>query len=515
MHSQKTKISSFWVEFTILFIILFNPVLSKYTKIDLISKNPLIVDPEHDFYRDLFTFKINDTNVYLIGVRHGADKSADLVKKTVQYLKPEAILLEVDNKRAANLVNFERDYSKVDIQAREYAKWLKYGKLSDQMNENVISEYSNLIDDLKIPKFVLELSKKVISEDRLTKILKYLKKQGKEIGVGYDECEKLDNCKFHFIDRDLEITWGRMRNPMSTFDQGQFMLSVPKLWESGERLADENELKWSEIQKFNLGIKNFRPSHCKTVFIDERDSFMVKKLIDIIGKNNNISENPKNLVMVVGVAHIEGILKTLINNQKISNLEFQKLLRVPKLNEDHGGKLVFSLISLVTILLVVSCCCFPCCYVCCCKNSCKTGQKGKSFKCEAGMYHLDLDHQDALVQVQYAENLENRSQESRCQESRSQGSRSQGSGCQGSRSQRRSGSQNGENFRIQRRSGSQNGENFRILGSQHGGSIVQAASEINIVDSSQMLQTHAHKRQSTSGYDNYQITNSGHFRNLQ
>ena len=493
MHAHTTKTTCFWVGFTILF----NPILSKYTKIDLISKSPLIVDPEHDFYRDLFTFKINDTNVYLIGVRHGADKSADLVRKTVQYLKPEAVLLEVDNKRAANLVNFERDYSKVDIQAREYAKWLKNGKVKSQVSKIVISEYSDLINDLKIPKFVLELSKKVTSEERLTKILKYLKKQGKEIGIGYDECEKLDNCKFHFIDRNLDITWRRMRNPMSTFDQGQFMLSVPKLWESGERLADENELKWSELQKFNMGIKNFRPSYCKTVFIDERDSFMVKKLMDIVDRNDKISENPKNYVMVVGVAHVEGILKKLRNNEKISNLEFQKLLRVPKLNEDHGGKLVFSLISLVAILLVISCCCFPCCYVCCCKNSCQAGRKGKSFKCEAGMYHLDLDHQDALVQVQYSENLENRSQESRCQESKSQES-----GCQTS-------------SRSQRRSGSQNSDHFRILGSHHGGSIVQAASEINIVDSSQMLQTHTHKRQSTSGYDNYQITNSGHFQNLR
>ena len=129
-------------------------------------------DP-NDFYRDLFSFKINQTNVHLIGVRHGAEKSTQLVQKTIDYIKPSAVLLEIDNNRAAKLVHLERNYSKVEAHARNYAKWFKNPDKTI-IYPNVAREYNNLIEILKLPKFMIHAARKLLPENDLVKILVYL-----------------------------------------------------------------------------------------------------------------------------------------------------------------------------------------------------------------------------------------------------------------------------------------------------------------------------------------------------
>lgn len=229
--------------------------------------------PRHQYPDDVTVITLEDKTVLLIGTAHISQYSTDLVRKVIEQEAPDAVCIELDEKRFAALSkrgNWENLDLKQVVRSRQLATLLV-----------------NLI------------------------LAAYQKKLGGQLGVlpgaellaAARSAEKM-GIPVQLCDRDVRITLRRAWSATSLPKKGYLLFSLLSSLFDTTDLTEEKLAAMRRKDSLSELINELGTAlpHTKKVLIDERDIYMAEKIKSTPGKR---------LVAVVGAGHMDGITKVI------------------------------------------------------------------------------------------------------------------------------------------------------------------------------------------------------------
>jgi len=229
------------------------------------------VFPQNQYPADIHIIQNGGRTIVLIGTAHVSQHSVDLVKDVISKERPDAVCIELDDKRYQALTE-EKRWQKLDLKSV-----IKKKQLSTLMVSLMMASYQ--------------------------------KKLGENLGVspGAELLVAAQTAQQHDIpislcDRDIRVTLRRAWKSTSFFKKGYLLTSlIAGLFDSEE--IDEKrleELKQQDVLTELMAEMGESLPAMKKVLIDERDVYLSEKIKSTPGSN---------LVAVVGAGHVNGIKK--------------------------------------------------------------------------------------------------------------------------------------------------------------------------------------------------------------
>ncbi len=235
---------------------------------------------------DVHFVKYNDKTLIIIGTAHISKQSAELVEEVITAEQPDVVCVELDKQRLEALSNKKR-WESLDLKSI-----IKEKQLSTLLINILLSSYQ--------------------------------KKLGKKLGVnpGLEllkavEVARTNNIPIELGDRDVRITLKRAWRSMSFWQKAKFMtMGLASVFDK-EEITEEKleELKDKDVLSELMNELGKTMPVLKEVLIDERDSYLAKKIKESDGEK---------VVAVVGAGHLKGIIKKINNDEDIdlSEIEF-------------------------------------------------------------------------------------------------------------------------------------------------------------------------------------------------
>ncbi|MEA3229367.1 MAG: TraB/GumN family protein [archaeon] len=234
--------------------------------------------------KNIDKININNKEIILIGTAHISKESTELVKKTIKKEKPDTVCIELCKSRYDAITKRK--------------KW----------------ENTKITEIIKNKKTYLFLSSLLLST--------FQKKMGKEVGIrpGNEMIEavkaaKNDRININLVDRDIQITLKRAWKTMGIIERYKLMYSLfDGLFFSDQDInkAQIESMKDKDMLNGMLRELGKQIPNIKKVVIDERDSYIAKKISDTKGKK---------IIAVVGAGHVEGIKKNLKKSKEPIDLK--------------------------------------------------------------------------------------------------------------------------------------------------------------------------------------------------
>lgn len=225
------------------------------------------------------TIQWKNKTLHFVPTAHVSKVSVEEVKNAIETLNPEAVLIELDNDRAESLKN-PNTYEDIDVV--EMIKQKQFVKFSTQL--------------------LLANFQKRIAEEEETQV-------GGEMIQAIQSANDC-NIPLFYIDRNVNITMKRLWNSMSSYKKTSLALSmVFSSFEDDE--VDVEALKDEDLLFHMISEMETEVPDLARVILHERNSYMAEK----------IKRNPyDNLVIVIGAAHLEGIIEELDKENDIKKL---------------------------------------------------------------------------------------------------------------------------------------------------------------------------------------------------
>ncbi len=221
------------------------------------------------------TVQVNGATITLVGTAHVSQKSVDLVEEMIRTGEYDRIAIELCPPRFHNLVQ-KSMWKSLDIY-----QVLRQGKGSLLLINLALSAYQKRLAD----KIGVEPGQEMI--------------KAIELSGEY-------NLPLEVIDRDITTTLQRMYRGVSFWQKIKLFGSLITSIFIGEEITEQQIEDLKEGDMLHSLIEEFGevlPS-VKKVLIDERDLFMVGKLIEM----TKSPEKPKNILAMVGAGHLIGML---------------------------------------------------------------------------------------------------------------------------------------------------------------------------------------------------------------
>ena len=250
------------------------------------------MDNSLDTYKnseDVHFVEYNNKTLIIIGTAHISKQSAELVEEVITAEKPDIVCVELDKQRLEALSNKKR-WENLDLKSI-----IKEKQLSTLLINILLSSYQ--------------------------------KKLGKKLGVnpGLEllkavEIARENNIPIELGDRDVRITLKRAWRSMSFWQKAKFMtMGLASVFDK-EEITEEKleELKNKDVLSELMNELGKTMPVLKEVLIDERDSYLAKKIKE---------SNGKKVVAVVGAGHLKGILKKIESDE---NIDLSKIEYIPE-----------------------------------------------------------------------------------------------------------------------------------------------------------------------------------------
>jgi len=272
----------------------------------------------------------NDLNkqIIVIGTAHISESSVDLVRRTIQKITPDVVMIELDAKRIGR-VDDGRTLQELGFDIPEQQKVALLPNIVD-------NKYDAETRVIKRDNLLVRTSKAVG-----TMVMASIKQAagallGKALGQFYDSVEKLGftaggefkaaveeakrcNATVLLGDQDVDVTLQRLAAALSQVDSKQLNILLDKLSqvekELGLSLPNEFDIaNKEEISTFVEQMKQKRSVNkllsvikmevpaIYNALIGDRDLYMARSMISSPGTN---------MVGIVGIAHIAGIERNL------------------------------------------------------------------------------------------------------------------------------------------------------------------------------------------------------------
>ncbi len=224
------------------------------------------------------TIQHNGCTITLVGTAHVSHKSVALVEEKIRTGDYDCIAVELCPARHKNLVD------------RAWWKNLDIFQILKQGKGNL------LLINLALSAYQRRLAEKMGIEP------------GQEMIRAIELAQEHD-LRLEVIDRDISITLQRMYQKVSFWQKLKLFSGLMASVFVGEEITEEQieELKdgdmlHSLVQEFGEVLPSV-----KSVLIDERDQYMVGKLIQLA----EAPDGPKNILAMVGAGHLVGMIPAM------------------------------------------------------------------------------------------------------------------------------------------------------------------------------------------------------------
>ncbi|MEE9431666.1 MAG: TraB/GumN family protein [Melioribacteraceae bacterium] len=246
-------------------------------------------DNEYLKSSDVHHLTYKEKKIILVGTAHISKHSAELVADVINGELPDVVCVELDEQRMEALSNQKR-WENLDLKTI-----IKKKQLSTLIINILLSSYQKKLGSKLGVKPGLELYE-------ATKVAKE------------------NNIPIELADRDVRITLKRAWHSMSFFQKMKFMtMGLASVFEKEEITEEQlEELKKKDVLTELMNDLGKAMPTLKKVLIDERDSFLAKKIKE--AKGNKI-------VAVVGAGHVQGIIKKIDVDE---NIDLTTIEIIPK-----------------------------------------------------------------------------------------------------------------------------------------------------------------------------------------
>lgn len=244
--------------------------------------------PKNEYPEDVSVIQVADKTVLLIGTAHISRESTNLVRQVIEQEQPDAVCIELDEKRFQALSK-KRQWENLDLK-----QVIRKKQLSTLLVNLILASYQKKLGgQLGILPGTELLTAATVAEE--------------------------NNIPTALCDREVRITLRRAWHATPLWKKGYLVASlITSLFDRTE--LDEEKL--AELRKKDVlselmnEIGSVMPE-AKKALIDERDIYMAEKIKQVPGRN---------IVAVVGAGHMEGIT-TVITQDNHHLLE--DIMRIP------------------------------------------------------------------------------------------------------------------------------------------------------------------------------------------
>lgn len=257
--------------------------------------------------------KFGDREIILVGTAHVSAESINEVTQTIEAEKPDAVAIELDEKRYANLMDPE-SWRKMDI-----IKVLKNKQGFLMMANIVLASYQK--------KMGLETGVK----------------PGDEMLAAIHKAEEMGIPKY-MVDREISVTLRRAWSENSLWGKCKLLAAlIATAFDNEEVDASKiEELKnKSEMDSMMNELADYMPT-VKRVLIDERNKYLAANIF-------NCKE--KKVLAVLGAGHLEGVKEYLEQmNEGKETTDCSDIQNVPP--KTAGQKIAGWIIPVIIVALI-------------------------------------------------------------------------------------------------------------------------------------------------------------------
>lgn len=231
------------------------------------------------------TIILGEKTITFVPTAHVSAESVNEVKSVIESLQPDTVCVELDRQRAKAMENPEA-YKDTDI-----IKIIKEKRTSLFFVNLLLSSY----------------------QKRIAKNLNV--KVGSEMQQAITSAKAID-AKIEYIDRNVQITFKRMLASLSGLQKLKLLYAF--LLSDDESLSEEDIEKMKEQDVLQSALNQMSNSFpaITNALLDERNAVMAHHIKQLKGQN---------IVVVIGAAHLQGIIDELNQTQDI-----QALNEIPK-----------------------------------------------------------------------------------------------------------------------------------------------------------------------------------------
>jgi pheromone shutdown-related protein TraB len=226
------------------------------------------------------TVQVNGATITLVGTAHISQKSVDLVEEKIRTGEYDCVAVELCPPRLQNLTE-KSMWKNLDIY-----QVLRQGKGSLLLVNLALSAYQKRLAE----KIGVEPGQEMV--------------KAIELSTEY-------NLPLEVIDRDITTTLQRIYQGVSFWQKLKLFSSLVASIFIGEEVTEQQVEDLKEGDMLHSLVEEFGevlPS-VKKVLIDERDQYMVGKLVEMA----KAPDGPKNILAMVGAGHLVGMLPTFEN----------------------------------------------------------------------------------------------------------------------------------------------------------------------------------------------------------
>ncbi|NBA01585.1 TraB family protein [Erysipelothrix rhusiopathiae] len=257
------------------------------------------------------TVEFKDKTLHFVSTAHVSKQSVLDVQEAIASVQPQAVCIELDDNRARNLMESD-EYKEVDI--KQIIKTKRVGAF--------------------IATLVLSSYQKKLADDLNTSV-------GQEMKQAI-ESAKTFNASIHYIDRDVQVTFKRIWGNLTFFKKISLLstLILSVFEDDSVSEVDVENLKESDLLFESVREMDEKLPAISKSLLHERNAFMAEKIKAL---------PEKEIVIVVGAAHTEGIIEVL--DQDHSLYELNQIPAKKKLN--LSGWIVPGIIILLLVALTL------------------------------------------------------------------------------------------------------------------------------------------------------------------
>lgn len=229
--------------------------------------------------KDVQKLEMDGRVIYLIGTAHVSQKSVDVVRNTIQTIRPATVCVELDDQRLESL--------------RDKNRWEKLN-------------LKEILKNGQMPTLIANLA-----------LSSYQKRMGNHLGVqpgseliaAVEEAETID-AQIDLSDRNIQITLKRAWRMTGFFKKISLASGLLGSLFEKEEVSEEQlaNLKEKDTLSAMMDEMGDELPIIKQVLIDERDQFLAEKIRQAPGET---------IVAVVGAGHCPGITRILTNEEPV------------------------------------------------------------------------------------------------------------------------------------------------------------------------------------------------------
>jgi pheromone shutdown-related protein TraB len=218
------------------------------------------------------TVELEDREITVIGTSHVSEESRSEVEKTIEEVNPDLVGVELDEDRLSALRG-EDTWTQLDV-----ADAIREGKGYLLFLNVVLSIYQRRMG------------------------MEQGSMPGEEMLAAVELAEQ-NNTEVALVDRDINETFRRALQELTIVEKLKLFAS---LFATTEEVDPEELTDGNMVENLVEELQDEYPSLSRT-FLEERNSYMAEKMLE---------RDFEKGVMVVGAAHVEGVVEELKNNGK-------------------------------------------------------------------------------------------------------------------------------------------------------------------------------------------------------